>query len=276
MPQTDTKLMQIREFSTRSRLTQKALRLYDALGLLEPAQVDAQSGYRYYSVDQLEKAKMIALLRQLEMPLNRIARVLELSGVAAAQEVSAYWREVERDVKEKRGLLLYIEQKLNPKTRKEESMFEVNTRNVEARKIVVIGKVCFQPELDKFIKNSIHRLMTQVPAQNAALSGAPFVVYHGKVDADSDALVEVCFPFTGHLEPVDDISIRLEPAHEEAYVTMTKPQLEFPDILQGYDAVDRWLSSQGKVCTLSPREIYFGDWDNISNTDPAFDIAYPF
>jgi hypothetical protein len=102
------------------------------------------------------------------------------------------------------------------------------------------------------------------------------VIYHGKVDLDSDALVEVCFPFTGHLEPLDGISIQLEPAHEEAFVTMTKPQVAFPAILQGYDAVDRWLSSQGKVCTLSPREIYFGDWDKITDTDPAFDIAYPF
>ena len=46
----------------------KALRLYDAMGLLTPALVDDSSGYRFYTESQIERAKLIGLLRQLEMP----------------------------------------------------------------------------------------------------------------------------------------------------------------------------------------------------------------
>ena len=41
--------MSIGEFAGRSRLSPKALRLYDELGLLPPAQVDDSSGYRFCS-----------------------------------------------------------------------------------------------------------------------------------------------------------------------------------------------------------------------------------
>jgi len=59
-------------FARRSRLSVKALRLYDELGVLVPARVDEASGYRYYDVAQLEAARLVAMLRQLELPLAEI------------------------------------------------------------------------------------------------------------------------------------------------------------------------------------------------------------
>jgi len=47
--------MSIGEFARRSRLSPKALRLYDELGLLAPARVDDSSGYRFYDAGQLER-----------------------------------------------------------------------------------------------------------------------------------------------------------------------------------------------------------------------------
>ena len=64
----ELELMSIGEFAGRSRLSPKALRLYDELGLLPPARVDESSGYRFYSADQLEQARLIAALRELQMP----------------------------------------------------------------------------------------------------------------------------------------------------------------------------------------------------------------
>jgi PPM family protein phosphatase len=65
------RLLTIGEFARASRLSPKALRLYDELGLLRPARVDEYTGYRYYSRDQLEQARLaseavIDALRPLE------------------------------------------------------------------------------------------------------------------------------------------------------------------------------------------------------------------
>ena len=64
--------MSIGEFARRSRLSAKALRLYDDLGLLPPARVDDCSGYRYYDDAQLETAQLIATLRHVGVPLATV------------------------------------------------------------------------------------------------------------------------------------------------------------------------------------------------------------
>ena len=51
----------IGEFARRSRLSLKALRLYDERGVLVPSRVDQASGYRYYDTGQLEEARLVVL-----------------------------------------------------------------------------------------------------------------------------------------------------------------------------------------------------------------------
>jgi DNA-binding transcriptional MerR regulator len=66
----------IGEFARRSRLSLKALRLYDELGVLVPSRVDQASGYRYYDAAQLDEARLVELLRQLQLPLASINELL--------------------------------------------------------------------------------------------------------------------------------------------------------------------------------------------------------
>ncbi|MFI7705154.1 MerR family transcriptional regulator [Nonomuraea sp. NPDC049480] len=88
------RLLTIGAFARAARLSPKALRLYDQLGLLRPAAVDGESGYRFYDPTQLERARLIAWLRRLGMPLARIRRVCDLPPPAAAEEIAGYWEQV--------------------------------------------------------------------------------------------------------------------------------------------------------------------------------------
>lgn len=78
----DGDLLPIGQFARLSRLSVKQLRHYDELGLLAPAYVDADSGYRYYRRSQARQALSIGLLRSLDVPLPVVAEVL--SGTADA------------------------------------------------------------------------------------------------------------------------------------------------------------------------------------------------
>lgn len=98
-------LVTIGDFARDAGLTPKALRLYDDLGLLLPAEVDQHSGYRRYAPSQLERARLVASLRLLGMPLARIKKVVDLSPAAAAQEIEAYWCQVEADTATRRGIV---------------------------------------------------------------------------------------------------------------------------------------------------------------------------
>jgi DNA-binding transcriptional MerR regulator len=68
--------MPIGRFARLCGLSVGALRHYDERGLLAPASVSAETGYRYYAADQLDTARTIALLRELDMPLPEIRAYL--------------------------------------------------------------------------------------------------------------------------------------------------------------------------------------------------------
>jgi PPM family protein phosphatase len=82
--------MSIGEFGSRSRLSAKALRLYDELSLLPPARVDEDSGYHFYEPGQLKQARLIAALRQLQVPLAEIKAILALEPAQAADRVREF------------------------------------------------------------------------------------------------------------------------------------------------------------------------------------------
>jgi DNA-binding transcriptional MerR regulator len=90
-------LMSIGEFARLSRLSAKALRLYDELRLLPPAQVDPDSGYCWYAAGQLDNARLVASLGQIGVPLTEIKVMLGLEPEAAAAQVGAYWAGAEAD-----------------------------------------------------------------------------------------------------------------------------------------------------------------------------------
>src|ERR1700734_3845744 len=95
-------------FARASRLSRKALRLYDELGLLCPVRVAPQSGYRFYAPAQLEQARLVAWLRRLGMPLAEIRSMSALSSAAAAEKLGAYWDRVEAETAARRELASFL------------------------------------------------------------------------------------------------------------------------------------------------------------------------
>jgi DNA-binding transcriptional MerR regulator len=86
-------LMPIGAFARLCRLTVKAVRHYDAEGLLAPAVVDPHSGYRYYRADQVPAATTIAVLRGLDVPLPVVREVLTAGDADGVADVLAGQRE---------------------------------------------------------------------------------------------------------------------------------------------------------------------------------------
>ena len=101
-------LLSTGEFARASGLSRKALRLYDELGLLPPAQVDPATGYRFYDPAQLEQARLVAWLRRLGMPLATIRLVSTLPPAAAAMELADYWEQAEAEAAARRRLATFL------------------------------------------------------------------------------------------------------------------------------------------------------------------------
>ena len=82
-----TALLPIGDFSRMTYLSVKALRRYHDMGLLEPAHIDRDSGYRYYEVSQVPVGQAIRRFRDLEMPLEQLKGVLHAPDAAARNKL---------------------------------------------------------------------------------------------------------------------------------------------------------------------------------------------
>jgi len=129
--------MSIGEFALRSRLSPKALCLYDEMELLLPARVDPATGYRSYTADQLEPGRLVAALRQLGIPHTEIKAILDLEPERAADRVAEYWSGVETEHAARRDLSSYILERLYG-TRT--MMYEVTTREIPNRSLLCLKR----------------------------------------------------------------------------------------------------------------------------------------
>lgn len=73
-------MLSIGEFSNICKVSTKTLRYYAEIGLLEPSEVNPENGYRYYSIEQLEKMLFINRLKAYSFSLDEIKVIMQLEG----------------------------------------------------------------------------------------------------------------------------------------------------------------------------------------------------
>jgi DNA-binding transcriptional MerR regulator len=96
-------LLSIGDFSRMTFLSVKALRHYHEVGLLAPAEVDPESGYRRYDAEQVPTAQVIRRLRDLGMPVDEVKLVMEAPDVGARNAaISAHLRRMEGELEHTR------------------------------------------------------------------------------------------------------------------------------------------------------------------------------
>jgi DNA-binding transcriptional MerR regulator len=270
-----TERMTTGEFSRRSQLSIKALRLYDRLGLLRPAAVDGRNGYRRYDESQLFTARLIVLLRSLDMPLHEVARVVDAAGPEAGELIEAYWASQERRFAAQRQIAATLRPSVtvsDPPV----GQLPVHERYVPEQLVLTEQRHVYLGQLT-WTQEATGRLVA-FAGRCGGVAGQRFMIFHGLVSVDSDGPVEVCVPVT-HLpdDPVE-LAWRVEPAHHEAFVQVSRAHFEVPAILSVYDQLARWTSIAGRKQIGSPREVY------IPGVEPLFaaagahicDVAIPF
>src|SRR2546430_17072543 len=82
-------LLAIGDFARATHLSVKMLRRYHQSGLLDPVEVDPQTGYSHYTTAQIPIAQIIRRFRNLDMPLNEIHAVLAAPDLQTRNDVIA-------------------------------------------------------------------------------------------------------------------------------------------------------------------------------------------
>jgi len=276
----------IGEFGRRSRLSIKALRLYDELGVLVPARVDQVSGYRYYDESQLERARFIAMLRQLNLPLAEIKQLMEGDPADAAERVEAHWRSAEAAHQARRELAKYVVNRLRG-TRSD--LYEVASREMPARSLLCLKRHVDEAGAWALGKEFVAILRERPLPKLVGREGAMFTIYWGEVSADSDGPVEMCKPVPetdakALASHYPELTLRTEPAHLEAFVALPAGTPGNPGLQLASEALEAWASEHGfnperlaiKPEDLGVRITYLVSDPVTATSVPECDFAVPF
>lgn len=264
--------LSIGTFARRSRLSPKALRLYDRLGVLTPAQVSGHNGYRFYSEDQLETARLVALLRRLQMPLAQVRQVLAAPPREQQILLDRYWAEVEGRIAAQRDLVEHLRSRLSGDAVSHDR-FTIEERQIPEHRVLTTLRHTTVAGLSPWLGDTLSRLSAEAAKLPGGSTGHAYVIFHGEVNEDSDGPVEVCVPIATR----DDVVAphRVEAAHHEVFTAITVAQVAFPQILSAYEAVERWIIDHGREISGPPREVYVDGFDRLTPQELGCLVAFP-
>jgi DNA-binding transcriptional MerR regulator len=169
-------LIGIGEFARRVRLSVKQLRSYDELGLLAPAYVDPDSGYRYYHRGQARTAITIALLRSLDVPLSDVHELLVADEGSSLALLERQRRRIERELARGRQVLRALERLM---AARDLLPYDVAEREDPARELVGLRGTCDAEALDRAAPALIEELD---PAAGVPVVGLYPVELEGEID----------------------------------------------------------------------------------------------
>ena len=263
-------MLKIGEFSKLSRVSVKALRNYDEIGLLKPARVDPFTGYRFYEHDQLPRLNRILALRDLGFTLEQVAQMVE-EGVSPDQlrgMLRLRRAELVHQLDEGRGRLTRVEARLK-QIEQEGKMpeYEVVIKNVEPQLVASVRQ-----RLGSY--GEIGRLFGELyaylgPLGAAGLGGS---LWHdgefkeSDVDGEAIAFLSRPVPESGRVKVYE---------LPGATVASLVHRGRYSTIDQAYAALMGWIEANGYRLAGADREIYLVGGSDPDDSSYVTEIQQP-
>jgi effector-binding domain-containing protein len=266
-------MIRIGEFSRLARVSVKALRLYDRLGLLSPARTDELTGYRYYASEQLPRLNAILALKDLGFSLERVGRLLDegLSQSQVRAMLEARRDEAERALEAERERLARLEARLRL-TDKEGGVpgrYEVVLKRVEAQRVASVRET-----LPAY--SAVGKLFGELRGyaeRHGVRPVAWMAVWHDEEFRDEDVDGEAAFATADPLPEDGRVRENLLPAVENMAATVHHGS--FGTIGAAYAALLRWIEENGYRLDGPNREVYLRGGDEQDNPDYVTEIQFP-
>jgi len=193
----------IGEFSTMTRLSRKALRLYHDLGLLEPAEVDAATGYRYYDVTQVEVARLIRRFRDLDMPVPDL-----LSYVAADDDekrqaiLSAHLDRMENQLLQTQEAVAALRALIAPA----DPPAKIEMRREDTMLVVAITEAVRLADIAAWWHAAVRELDDALRAAGVLATGPLGGLYEHALFADEEGKATLWFPVDARFPVLREVS----------------------------------------------------------------------
>jgi DNA-binding transcriptional MerR regulator len=279
MTESDADEVSTGEFARLSRLSPKALRLYDHAGVLEPVRMDPVTGARQYARGQLERAYLVSSLRQVGIPLTEIKTALSEEGDLGADRIAAFWAEAEAEHAARRRLVGSLVERLRGNESATSMAYAVSTRLLPERSVLTQTRHLHVDEQTAVREEFVGSLRGAGVKPLPGTAGAPFIIYYGDLSADSDGPIEWCWPVADDRAAelatrFPDLTLRTDPAHQEAYVHYgATTLLHAARIVLAAQSLLAWAREQDRQ-TVGPLRLVYLEADGEGSV-PDCDVAVP-
>lgn len=219
----------IGDFSRASHLSVKTLRHYHDVGLLEPSEVDAGNGYRYYSADQIPVAQVIRRLRGLQMPVAEVKSVLAASDPEIRNRlIVGHLDRLEDDLARTRAAVVELRELLGRK----ETSHEVDHRTVPARAAIAIRETVDREDVLTWWYGALGELHAILSAQGLQPTGPAGGMYASEIFQHGRGDATVFIPTDGAARPIGRVKRLVVPPAELA-IMLHRGSLAGSDLTYG-------------------------------------------
>jgi DNA-binding transcriptional MerR regulator len=239
-------VLTIGEFSRLTHLSVRTLRKYHEASLLEPAVVDQATGYRYYSLDQIPIAQVIHRLRELEVPLGDVQRILRTPdpGVRSAL-VAQHLQRLEDVLDRTRAAVVSLRRLLEP----DPAPIHVELRAEPAQTVAAVEAVVRSRDIEAWFAGAMAELEAAVGETVAGPPGGNYdnALFEQERGRALVYLPTIAPPRIGRVHPVT------LPAAELAVTTHIG---EHDEVDVTYGQLGTWVVQNAMSVAGPVREVY--------------------
>ena len=271
-------MLKIGDFARIGQVSIVTLRHYDQYGLLKPAELDRETGYRYYALDQLPRLHRILALKDLGFSLEQIAQLLEkalsleeLQGMFTLKQA-----QTQQMIDSEQARLIRIAARLH-QIEQEGKMpgYEVLLKQVDALRVASLREIIPLPGDLKQLYARIIRYLDQQRIQSMQPS---MLLLHSRSEQredglyiDAEAVLPISSPST-KLPESEEITIRTLAGGLMASTIHTGNDLVMG---QAYAALYRWMNINGYRIIAPPRQVHLSRGEHIKPEQYVTELQFP-
>ena len=253
----------IGDFSRATHLSVKTLRHYHSVGLLAPAQVDADTGYRRYTTDQIPTAQVIRRFRDLDMPLDQIHAVLEAPDLHTRNElISAHLASLEQNLARTQSAVASLRGLLAGPS----ALAPISHRRVGPTMTAAVTDVVTMGDLLPWYLGALGELHAMLDARGVRPSGPAGGIYAEELFQDERGQATVFVPTAVEVQRLGRVEPVSMPAAELAVIVHPG---SLADVDRAYGALAAYVASHALRVEGPIREHYL-----ISRQDTADEGAW--
>lgn len=263
-------VLAIGDFARATHLSVKTLRHYHQIGLLVPARVDQDTGYRYYTIEQIPTAQVIRRFRALDMPTDSVAAVIAAPDLDTRDRlINAHLQRLQTELAATQTAIASLSDLiLAPSS----AQPDIRHRTVPETRAAAISGIIDSRDASTWWQGALGELTATVRAQGMPM-GIAGGVYATELFSHERGQATLFVPIENSIAEVGRVRERFIPAVELAVTVHTGPESE---IDRAYGALASYVTRHAIGVDGPLREYYLvGPAETADESQWRTEVGWP-